>query len=114
MNDCIFCQIAEGKMSAHIVYEDADVVAFHDINPQAPYHILVIPKKHIARIADITEADQKLIGKIILVGKQIAEQLGFADSGFRMVFNNGRLGGQHVYHIHLHVLGGRPMTWPPG
>ncbi|NOX37718.1 MAG: histidine triad nucleotide-binding protein [Calditrichaeota bacterium] len=113
--DCIFCQIAEHKLPANIVYEDDDVVAFHDINPQAPVHVLVIPrKKHIAKIADMTAEDQALVGKVIYIGKQVAEQLGIAEDGFRLVFNNGRHGGQHVYHIHLHVLGGRPMTWPPG
>ena len=114
MTNCIFCAIAEGKMPARMVYQDDDVLAFHDINPQAPVHVLVIPRKHIPRIADITEDDQNLIGKVIYTGKQIAQQLGIAQDGFRMVLNNGRYGGQHVYHIHLHVLGGRPMGWPPG
>ncbi len=112
--DCIFCQIAEHKRPANVVYEDDDVVAFHDIHPQAPVHVLVIPRKHIAKIADMATDDQALVGKVIYIGKHVAEQLGIAEDGFRLVFNNGRHGGQHVYHIHLHVLGGRPMTWPPG
>ncbi len=112
--DCIFCKIASGDMPANIVLETDDVVAFHDINPQAPVHVLVIPRKHIARVSDMTAEDVELMGKIIFAGKQVAEKLGIAEDGFRLVFNNGRNGGQHVYHIHLHVLGGRAMLWPPG
>jgi len=111
---CIFCAIAENKIPANIVYEDTEIIAFHDINPQAPIHVLVIPRKHIEKISDATKTDQELLGKIILAGNQIAKKLGIDESGFRMVINNGRDGGQHVYHIHLHVLGGRKMTWPPG
>ncbi len=111
---CVFCAIAEHKMPAKIVYEDAEVVAFHDINPQAPVHILVIPRKHIEKVSDTEETDQPLLGKLVITGAKIAKDLGINDSGFRMVFNNGRDGGQHVYHIHLHVLGGRKMTGPPG
>ena len=112
--DCIFCKIARGEMPAKIVLENEDVIAFHDINPQAPVHVLVIPRKHIARVSDMTADDVPLLGKIIFAGKQVAEKLGIAEDGFRLVFNNGRNGGQHVYHIHLHVLGGRAMLWPPG
>ncbi len=112
--DCIFCKIARRQLPAKIVYEDDDVVAFNDINPQAPVHVLVIPRKHIPRVADMVESDQQLMGKIIYTGKRVAEMLGICEEGFRLVFNNGRYGGQHVYHIHLHVLGGRPMGWPPG
>jgi len=111
---CIFCAIAENKIPTKIVYEDTEIIAFHDINPQAPIHVLVIPRKHIEKVSEATEADQELLGKIILVGNQIAKKLGIDESGFRMVINNGRDGGQHVYHIHLHVLGGRKMNWPPG
>ncbi len=112
--DCLFCKIAAGEIPAKIVLETDEVVAFHDINPQAPVHVLVIPKKHIAKVSDMTEDDIELMGKVIYAGKKVAEQLGIAEDGFRLVFNNGRMGGQHVYHIHLHVLGGRAMLWPPG
>ena len=114
MKNCIFCQIVNNKRPARIVYEDEDVVAFHDINPQAPIHILIIPRKHIPQISAMQPEDQLLVGKIIFTGKNLAEQLNIADHGFRMVFNNGRYAGQQIFHIHLHLLGGRPMSWPPG
>jgi len=113
MTDCIFCQIAEHKMSAKIAYEDDEVVVFHDISPQAPVHLLVIPRKHIARISEMDAGDAKLVGHMIYTAKQQAEKLNLAN-GYRLVFNNGREGGQHVFHIHLHLLGGRSMHWPPG
>jgi histidine triad (HIT) family protein len=114
MLPCIFCNITQHKMSADILYEDDEVMVIRDINPQAPVHILTIPKIHIAKISDIEEKNQQLIGKMIFTAKQVAEEQGISETGFRMVFNNGRHGGQDVHHLHLHLLGGRPMRWPPG
>jgi histidine triad (HIT) family protein len=110
--DCIFCKIAKGEIPAKKVYEDDSMFAFHDINPQAPTHILVCPKKHIERIADTTEDDLKMIGSIIYRAKEIAKELKQWD--FRLVVNNGKEAGQEVFHIHVHLLGGRKFTWPPG
>lgn len=112
--ECIFCAIAEHKRAARIIYEDDSLIAFHDIHPQAPVHVLIIPREHIARIGDMQESDATLVGKMIYTATRLAGQLGVSDSGYRLVFNNGRDGGQHVYHIHLHLLGGRRMGWPPG
>lgn len=114
MGNCIFCKIADRSLPAKIIFEDKDVVAFHDINPQAPVHILIIPKKHVAKIADLDDSDQELVGKLILVARNQARLLNLERDGYRLVFNNGRFGGQQVYHIHLHLLGGRPFRWPPG
>lgn len=114
MDDCIFCRIIKGDIPAKKVYEDDEVLAFHDINPQAPTHVLVIPKKHIPFVAELDESDAPLMGKVILAGKKIARELKLHREGFRMVINNGRFAGQQVFHIHLHLLGGRPMNWPPG
>jgi len=111
---CIFCRIANKEVPAKIVYEDDKVLAFHDINPQAPYHILVIPKKHYATLLDLTEEDKDLIGHIYLVINKIAKDLGFAERGFRVVINCKEEAGQTIFHIHFHVLAGRPMDWPPG
>lgn len=114
MSDCLFCRIVARELPAHIIYEDDLAIAFHDIHPQAPVHILIIPRKHISRISDIGEEDRLLVGHLHLVAKQLAEQFHLNERGFRLVFNVGRDGGQHVYHIHLHLLGGRAMGWPPG
>lgn len=113
MSDCIFCKIIKGSIPSNKVYEDDDVFAFKDINPAAPVHILIIPKKHIARVEDVREEDSLLLGKIIYSAKKIAEDLGL-EKGYRLVFNNGEDGGQTVDHIHLHLLGGRSFNWPPG
>jgi histidine triad (HIT) family protein len=112
MDDCIFCKIVSGEIPANKLYEYDEVIAFVDMRPQAPTHILVIPKKHIKGPADIEE-DSELIGKIIKVGSDLAREHGIG-SGFRLVMNNGASAGQTVFHIHLHVLGGRTMNWPPG
>ncbi len=112
--DCLFCAVAKGEIPADIVYQDEQVVAFRDISPQAPTHILVIPKRHISTINDITEADTNLLGHIVLTAKNCADAEGLAEDGYRLVFNCNNAGGQAVYHIHLHLLGGRQMTWPPG
>ena len=112
--DCIFCRIVSGEVSAKKVYEDDDVMAFEDIRPQAPVHILVIPKRHIATVNDLTESDAQLMGKLVLVAKRIASERGVAERGYRLVLNCNRDSGQEVFHIHLHLLGGRRFTWPPG
>lgn len=114
MTDCIFCKIVSGDIPGDIVYQDEDVLAFRDLNPQAPTHILVIPRKHIATINDIQPEDAELIGKMYLAASQIAKDEGIAEPGYRAVMNCNREAGQTVFHIHLHLLGGRPMSWPPG
>ena len=114
MTDCIFCKIVSGEIPGDIVYQDDDVLAFRDLNPQAPTHVLVIPRKHIATTNDIQPEDAELIGKMHLAAKQIASDEGIAEAGFRTVMNCNREAGQTVFHIHLHVLGGRAMGWPPG
>jgi histidine triad (HIT) family protein len=111
---CIFCRIANKEIPAKIVYEDDKVLAFHDINPQAPYHILVIPKKHISTLLELTEEDKDLIGHIYLVMNKLAQELGVAERGYRVVVNCNEEAGQTVFHVHFHFLAGREMHWPPG
>lgn len=111
--DCIFCKIAQGKMG-ELIYQDEQVVAFNDIMPQAPHHVLVVPKKHIATINDATAQDENLLGHMIFVAQEIAKKRGLSQDGYRLVFNCNQHGGQAVYHIHLHLLAGRQMHWPPG
>ena len=112
--DCLFCKILSGEIPAELVYESDTAVAFRDINPQAPTHVLVIPRRHISTINDIGEDDQAMIGSLFTAAKKIAEQEGIAEDGYRAVMNCNEGAGQSVFHIHLHVLGGRPMGWPPG
>jgi len=114
MNDCIFCKIAAGEIPADIVYDDGEVLAFRDINPEAPVHLLLIPRRHIATLNDLSEADAALVGRLYLAGKQIAAELGVAESGYRAVINCNRDAGQLVFHIHMHLLAGRELGWPPG
>lgn len=114
MQDCVFCRIVAKEVQSRIAYEDEDVVAFHDINPQAPIHVLIVPRRHIPTLNDATESDQVLLGKMILVAQKLAKELGIADEGYRLVFNTNRGAGQSIFHIHLHLLGGRPLHWPPG
>jgi len=114
MSETLFSKIIRKEIPASIVFEDDEVLAFRDINPQAPIHILIIPKKPIPTLNDIQPEDAPLIGKLYLVAKQLASELGLAEDGYRTVFNCNRDGGQEVYHLHLHLLGGRQMTWPPG
>ena len=114
MTDCLFCKMASGEIKPDIVFEDDDVLAFRDINPQAPTHVLIIPKKHIASINDIQFEDEALVGKLYKAAKTIAKQEGFSEKGYRVVMNCGEDAGQTVFHIHLHLLGGRQLTWPPG
>lgn len=111
---CLFCDIAAGKIPATVVYRNPNVTAFRDINPQAPTHILVIPNRHVSGISDLTEADRDLLGEIVAVANHLAREEGVAERGYRLVVNNGSNGGQTVPHLHVHLLGGRPMTWPPG
>lgn len=112
--DCIFCKIVQGEIPANIVYQDEHVVAFEDIKPKAPHHKLIIPKKHIATLNDATTEDTALLGRMMQTAKQLAKDLGFADDGYRVVMNCNKGGGQVVFHIHLHLLGGRSLNWPPG
>jgi histidine triad (HIT) family protein len=114
MSDCIFCKIVARTIPATLIYQDDVVVAFDDINPQAPTHTLVIPRKHVTSIAELEDLDTGLIGGLMLAGNKIAKLKGITDSGYRFVINTGSNGGQTVFHLHLHVLGGRHMTWPPG
>ena len=114
MSECIFCKIVARTIPAALVYEDNVVVAFDDINPQAPIHTLIIPRKHVASIAELQDSDVELLGRLMLVGNKIAKQKGIADAGYRIVVNTGAHGGQSVFHLHLHVLGGRHLAWPPG
>ncbi|HEX8172148.1 MAG TPA: histidine triad nucleotide-binding protein [Thermoanaerobaculia bacterium] len=113
-DQCLFCRIAGGAIPAKKLHEDGDVVAFHDINPQAPTHVLVIPRKHIAALDDLTEADAQTIGTTIVRASQIARELHLPEDGYRLVINNGEAAGQTVFHIHVHILGGRRFGWPPG
>lgn len=110
---CLFCQIINKEIPADILYEDDNVLAFRDISPQAPLHCLIIPKKHIATLNDITRSDRELLGDLHLAAQKIAKDQGIAENGFRTVFNCNKDGGQTVYHIHLHLLGGKAMGWPP-
>lgn len=112
--DCIFCKIANKEIPATIVYEDDYVLAFKDLNPVAPQHVLIIPKKHIASLNDLSQEDEVLMGKVILVASKLAKKLGIDDAGYRIVSNCGKNGGQTVGHIHYHLLGGRELQWPPG
>ncbi|KAG8130765.1 hypothetical protein E2320_017326 [Naja naja] len=111
--DTIFGKIIRKEIPAKIIFEDEKCLAFHDVSPQAPTHFLVIPKKHIAQISQVEDTDADLLGHLIIVGKKCAAQLGLT-RGYRMVVNDGPDGAQSVYHVHLHVLGGRQMSWPPG
>ena len=114
MSNCLFCKIVAGEIPASKVYEDDRVIAFNDINPQAPLHALVVPKKHVATLNDLTTADDDLVGAMVRAGAQIARDRGFDGPGFRAVFNCNAQAGQTIFHVHLHVLGGRVLTWPPG
>jgi histidine triad (HIT) family protein len=112
--DCLFCRIAAGSVPSTKVHEDDLVVAFRDIAPRAPTHILVIPREHIASAADLTEADGPMLGRLFATAAELARSEGIADAGYRLVSNVGRWGGQTVDHLHIHLLGGRSFDWPPG
>ena len=110
----LFEKIAAREIPAKIIQEDEDLIVFHDIRPQAPVHVLVVPKRPIPRLANATAEDEKLLGKLLLKAQEMAKSLGIAESGFRVVINSGRNGGESVPHLHVHLLGGRPLAWPPG
>jgi histidine triad (HIT) family protein len=112
--DCLFCRIAAGEVPADIVHQDDHVVAFRDIKPHAPTHILLIPRAHIASALELTEADGPMLGQLFAAAADLARSEGLADDGYRLVTNIGRWGGQTVHHLHVHLLGGRALTWPPG
>ncbi len=114
MSDCLFCKIRDGQIPAKSVYSDDHVFAVRDINPQAPTHVLVIPRKHIATMNELEPADEQLVGHMFTAARAIAAADGHAEVGWRALFNVNRGAGQTVFHIHLHVLGGRPFAWPPG
>ena len=116
MSECLFCKIRDGVIPTDLIYEDDDVLAFHDVNPQAPVHILVIPRKHISTVNDVNveEGDELVMGKLFTAAKTIAEEEGISDDGYRLVVNTNAQAGQTVFHIHMHLLAGRNMIWPPG
>jgi len=114
MTDCLFCKIVNHEIPAQAVYEDDDIFAFEDINPQAPVHILIIPKEHFASLNDVPEKKQDILGRLLIQAKRIAREKGLRERGYRIVLNTETDSGQEVFHIHFHLLGGRRMTWPPG
>jgi len=114
MSNCLFCKIIEGEIPAEKLVTTEDVVAFRDINPQAPDHVLIVPRKHIEKLSDVTSADRGLVGTLICQARQIAHDLGLDKSGYRLVINNGETAGQSVWQLHVHLLGGRDFQWPPG
>lgn len=112
--DCLFCRIVAGDVPAEVVHSDDDVVAFEDVNPQAPTHVLLVPREHVATVNDLGEAHEAMVGKLMRVAAGIAADRGLADRGYRLVMNCNAAAGQSVFHIHLHLLGGRNLSWPPG
>lgn len=112
--DCLFCKIASGEIPSKTIYSDDRIIVFEDIQPQAPHHLLIVPRKHIRTVLDLTTADNELVGHIYQIAGKLAHDLGFAEDGFRLVTNCNADGGQVVWHIHFHLLGGRDMLWPPG
>jgi len=114
VSDCLFCKIGSGQIPAKVVMQDDEVLAFDDVNPQAPVHVLVIPKRHIVALHDVGAGDHALLGRLLETAALVARKKGIAEVGYRVVANTGRDGGQTVFHLHLHVLGGRHMAWPPG
>jgi histidine triad (HIT) family protein len=114
MDDCLFCRVARGSVPSTVVHDDDRLLAFADINPQAPLHVLIVPKRHIASLDALTPDDDNLVGEMVRRGAAIAAEHGYAESGYRTVFNCNADAGQTVFHIHLHVLAGRRLAWPPG
>lgn len=112
--DCLFCKIVSGDIPSKEVYSDDEFYAFEDINPAAPTHMLIVPREHIGKVTDVGEGEESLLGRLLLTGNRIAEEAGLSEKGFRYVINCGHHGGQTVYHLHLHILGGRFLSWPPG
>ncbi|HMF55106.1 MAG TPA: histidine triad nucleotide-binding protein [Pyrinomonadaceae bacterium] len=113
-NNCLFCQIAAGEIPAEIVYKDERSVAVRDTNPQAPTHVLVVPREHIESLDDATQKDEALLGHLLRIAARVANELGHSESGYRAVINTGAGAGQSIFHLHIHVLGGRALSWPPG
>lgn len=114
MSTCLFCRIVTGEIPSTVVYQDERLFAFRDVNPQAPAHVLIVPKRHVATLNDLTAADDGLIGEMVRRAGLISRELGYADSGYRTVFNCNAAAGQTVFHVHLHLLAGRNLGWPPG
>lgn len=114
MSDCLFCKIVAGEIPGTIVHQDDQLVAFKDIDPKAPLHVLIVPRRHIATLNDLTAGDDALVGSMIRLAASLAREHGYSDGGYRTVFNTNREAGQSVFHIHLHLLAGRGFTWPPG
>lgn len=114
MSACVFCRIIDGTVPSKRVYEDEECMVFHDINPQAQVHLLVIPKRHIPSLAHVQPSDRSLLGHLLVIASDVAKEAGLVDDGYRVVVNTGARAGQTVFHLHLHVLGGRTFTWPPG
>lgn len=112
--DCLFCKIIQGQIPAKLVHQDELCIGFADINPQAPLHVLFVPKRHVATLNDATVEDRELLGHLMFCASKVAREKGFSDSGFRVVMNTSRDAGQTVFHVHLHLLAGRQLTWPPG
>lgn len=113
-SDCVFCRISRGELESQTVHEDEEAIAFRDLNPQAPVHVLVVPRRHVPSVDHLSDGDRELAGHLLLVAREVARAEGLSDDGYRVVANIGSRGGQTVDHLHLHVLGGRRMTWPPG
>lgn len=113
-SDCLFCRISAGELDAELIYETDTVIGFRDINPQAPTHVLIVPRRHISTIDDLGETDAEIVGKLFLAARDIGRQEGVTDAGYRTVMNCNAAAGQTVFHIHLHLLGGRDLSWPPG
>jgi histidine triad (HIT) family protein len=111
---CLFCEIVAGRVPSRVAYQDDTVLAFHDIKPEAPVHVLLVPKKHLASLLDLTPEDDALVGSLVRRARDLAKELGLGERGFRLVFNAGADAGYSVFHIHLHLLGGRRLAWPPG
>jgi histidine triad (HIT) family protein len=111
---CLFCEIVAGRIPAKVAYQDDEVLAFHDINPQGPVHVLLVPKRHITSLLDLTAADDAVVGGLARKARDLAVEYGLGERGFRLVFNCGDDAGYSVYHIHLHLVGGRTLAWPPG
>jgi histidine triad (HIT) family protein len=111
---CIFCEIVAGRIPARVAYQDDHVLAFHDVNPQGPVHVLIVPKRHVASLLDLTPEDDAIVGRVVRQARDLAVSLGLEGRGFRLVFNCGDDAGYSVYHVHLHLVGGRRLGWPPG
>lgn len=112
--DCIFCKIIKSEIPTEIIYKDKEIIAFNDIHPRAPIHQLIVPKKHIATLNDLTEEESTLVGHMLIIARRLAVESDIATSGYRAVFNCNSDGGQEIFHLHLHLLGGRSLHWPPG